>query len=201
MLDAARAAAETAARQILERLQDGTEQIHCDAWKYPFEIARALRGVVGVSVRTDPRRLLDAVMAAHGLLAGQLELEEHDFAAAGNFFDTVAAVWPAVRYGIGEGPLELAFKRAQKDGTPVTGATTDGYRRFVNLCRCLQELVGGEPIFLPGRRIGALWGVSRTMVHNWITLAVTDGHLVLVDGTHGPHRARRFRFVVVGSRS
>src|SRR3989442_8822373 len=135
-----------------------------------------------------------AVIRAHELLAP--ELADHAYGDLENFATAVAAALPKVRYAVGEGPLDLAWRQSQ--AAPVIIADPGRgrrYRAFLSFAFRLQQARGEDAIFLPGRKVGALLGVSHVVVQAWIALAVGDGYLEVVDGTHRPGRARRFRFI------
>jgi len=91
--------------------------------------------------------------------------------------------WERIRYGIGEGPLAVAFRQAKQapldlpEGDPWRDLET--YRLFVTLAFRLQLIKGDEPIFLPRRRIGELLARSHTQIMRYCANAVEHGYLEL----------------------
>ncbi|GEM_PF-2915967 len=93
--------------------------------------------------------------------------------------------WERIRYGIGEGPLAVAFRQAQQaplilpESDPWRDLET--YKLFVSLAFRLQLIKGDEPIFLPSRRIGDLLGRSHTQIVRYCAHAVDESYLQLVN--------------------
>lgn len=111
------------------------------------------------------------------------------------------AQWVICLYGLGEGPLDLAMKRARVE--PIffkTECTFDFYQRFLNLCYRLQEINGEEPIALPVHRVGEELRVTGATVSAYIKQATSERECYLVQvGNHkynreGAGKARTFRF-------
>lgn len=111
------------------------------------------------------------------------------------------AQWLVCLYGEGEGPLDLALKRARERPTAFqTACTCELYVPFLNLCDQLQRINAENPIALPVHKVGKKLGVSGATVGAYIKQAVQERYLVPV-GKHfynanGGGKARTFQFYV-----
>lgn len=163
------------------------------AWHWPWVLARRLRTAPGIERDTDPMlpAIQSAVHQAHEVL-GDL-VHETDFVEPGCLVAAVIAVWPKIVYADGEGPLELAIRRAA--AMPVIPQPSIGttYARLMAIAFHLQDAQGVHPILLPVHRIGAILRVSGAQVARLIQVAIRLGHLTVVDPSYRPGRVRRFR--------
>jgi hypothetical protein len=73
------------------------------------------------------------------------------------------------RIGLDENPIELAVSRATRAPLPeVPGFTGERIRRLAAICREMQLVTGGNPFFLPTRKLGEVLGVHWTQVGHWL---------------------------------
>lgn len=183
-VEARRIAAETAEELAAD---DG------DTWHWPWVLARRLRTVPGIERETDPMSpaIQSAVLQAHQVF-GDITLKT-DFAEPGCLVAAVIAIWSKVLYAAGEGPLEIAVRRAA--AMPIIPQPSIGrtYARLLSVAYHLQEVQGTAPILLPVHRLEAVLGVSARQVCNLINAALRLGHLEMVDPSYRPGHARRLR--------
>ncbi len=106
-------------------------------------------------------------------------------------------VWDRVEYRLGEGPLDVALRRAERMPLLPEGCedSEEPYARFISTAGWLQDFVGDKNIMLPCELLGALLGVSAMHISRLRAMAVKDGYLREVE-KHSAlrHRATEFRF-------
>jgi len=110
------------------------------------------------------------------------KLEWTDFNEIGQNEDgrvVFLAVWDAVRFLPGYGPVEAAVDKAKSNpvSLPAKWDRTPGYRRFVSIAYWLQQLVREANIYLPTRKFAALLDCSHETISRYIKFAVADGIL------------------------
>jgi hypothetical protein len=105
-----------------------------------------------------------------------------------------------VRFIPGMDPLDWAWQMAQEH--PLGAPPKSPYRRFgfygkvLGIAGWLQVLVGvKKAIYLPGRRVGKMLGISNRTVSTMCTYAVKDGLMEVIE-KHKMHRATRYRFKI-----
>lgn len=109
------------------------------------------------------------------------------------------AQWKLCPHGDGEGPLDLALKRAKASPHAFETECAFGfYVQFLNLCDQLQGINRADPIALPVHEVGRRLGVTGATVSEYIKQALEERYLVQV-GNHcfnrnGAGKARTFHF-------
>jgi hypothetical protein len=188
------AAAQATAREWAIAFADDPGCVQRYGYRIPFEVARSIRAVPGVSERTKPTALLDGVLAAHKILAEHLV--DHDHGDGANFMTAFGVAWGQVKYPRGQGPLEVAVTRATETPIAIQTLWPGKYRLFLSVTYYLQQHAGDAPFFLAADKLGKLLCVEGRTVRNWITLAIGNGHLRYEDVTYEIRkRARTLRFV------
>jgi hypothetical protein len=112
--------------------------------------------------------------------------------------------WDAIRYVVGDTPLEAALERAQRIplrlAPEISESRPDGYARFIALAGWLQVLMGDHNILLPVQQVGELLNCNKATVGRYCRWAIEDGYLALVAkaerNPHGRGKAARYRFNV-----
>src|SRR5262249_13207899 len=133
--------------------------------------------------------------------------EEHDvwafwFADSGNSEDAgmeFLHIWDAIRYLPGLTPLQNAIEMAKTWSFVPSVCPTEGYRRFVTLAGCLQEVMGDRNILLPCHKLAKVLGCEPITISRYCKLAIAAGILrVMAPHTFsskaGNGTAREFRF-------
>ncbi|NJL26890.1 MAG: hypothetical protein HC897_02905 [Thermoanaerobaculia bacterium] len=111
-------------------------------------------------------------------------------------FEHFAHSWDAIRYPLGEAPLEQAIRLADEHPVVLPGHRSrrwEPYRRFIAICRWLQFACDGENFFLPVRKFGEILDVPIMTISNYRKRAERDGYLVLVK-EHEGRKATEYRF-------
>jgi hypothetical protein len=73
------------------------------------------------------------------------------------------------RIGLDENPIEVAVSRARSAPLPQVGGFSDErIRLLAAICREMQLLTGGNPFFLPTRKLVEVLGVHWTRVARWL---------------------------------
>src|SRR5262249_14871647 len=132
-----------------------------------------------------------AVVAAHEVFARAMVDDAYPDASL--LVAAVVGIWDRIIFAEGEGPLELAVRRAA--ATPVNPHPSVGrlYARLLSVAYHLQEHQGDKPILLPVHRLDTVLGVSPRHVGRLIDAAVRLGHLQMVDASYRPGQTRRLR--------
>ncbi|CAG0955961.1 hypothetical protein PHYC_00465 [Phycisphaerales bacterium] len=99
-------------------------------------------------------------------------------------FDTTwgefAAAWGRVKWGIGDGPIMEATRRAATVEPPVCAAEYGpNLRMLTAILRELQRAAGDSPIFLAGAKAAELVGVDRGTGTRYMHALVADGVLAV----------------------
>ena len=103
------------------------------------------------------------------------------------------------RMGLDENPIELAVCRAKAALLPqVPGFTDERVRLLVAICRELQQITGGNPFFLPTRKLAVTLGVHWTQVARWLRILANPLQVIhLAPGEirrRGGNRSPRYRY-------
>jgi len=73
--------------------------------------------------------------------------------------------------GLDQDPIEVAVSRAKASPLPqVQGFTDERIRLLVAICRELQQITGGNPFFLPTRKLAEKLGAHWTKVARWLRI-------------------------------
>jgi hypothetical protein len=144
----------------------------------------ALADVPVKELKPIVRRWFDAALPA---------ITTRDFDVTWGEFSTA---WGRVRWGIGDGPIMEATRRAATAEPPACAA---GYgpnlRMLVAILRELQRASGDSPIFLSGAKAAELVGVDRGTGTRYLQSLVADGVLEVVERPpRGAIRAIRYRY-------
>lgn len=169
------------------------------AWQLIFLLARRLQREFGVAsddllvfqpaVKAFCNAVVEAAcyQACTGVDLDDLEAQWLEF----------VAVWFKVQMPEGDGPLELAYQYAVKHPFAVQPAFSEAFVRFVNTACYLQQLRDDDPILLPVKRVGALFGRGEMFGSRLVSVATDAGFLRVVDSafSYRRHKAKTYRFV------
>lgn len=144
----------------------------------------ALRDKPARALKPHVRRWFDAALP---------RITTHDFDVTWGEF---AATWQRVRWGIGDGPIMDAVRRAAAADPPACAAEYGPpLRALVAILRELQRGAGESAIFLSGDKAADLVGVDRGTGSRYMQALVADGVLEVVERPpRGAKRAIRYRY-------
>jgi hypothetical protein len=169
------------------------------AYRTPlWSFSRAARSAFAEGATPD-----DAFFALDAAIArrGGWDILGTDMAAEDIYFEFVSN-WDAVRYRVGETPLENAVVKA--DAFPLTPqratgrrAFLVGYGRFVSIAGWLQVTMGNRSILLPVDMLARILHVVPMTISRYRKAAVKDGLLrVVCAHVYSKGQATEFRFNV-----
>jgi hypothetical protein len=103
------------------------------------------------------------------------------------------------RIGLDQDPTKVALARARTKPLPeVTGFSGQHVPLLAAICREMQSLMGGEPFFLPTRRLGEVLGAHWTRVASWLRSLEFFNVILLAPGEvrrRGDDRSPRYLYV------
>jgi len=107
-------------------------------------------------------------------------------------------IWDSIRYLPGRTPLDNAIERAKRTSFVPELCPTDGYRRFITLAGCLQEVMGDRNIYLPCHKLTDYLGCKAMTISRYRQMAVHAGIIKIISphkfSLTGMREATEFRF-------
>jgi hypothetical protein len=88
-----------------------------------------------------------------------------------DYYAEFLEVYGYARIGLDQNPIEVAVSRAKAAPlTQVHNFTDERIRLLVAICHEMQVLTGGNPFFLPTRKLGEVLGAHWTVVAHWLRI-------------------------------
>jgi len=186
------------ARSLAEKL---TAEGEFDEWKVFFRLARRLWSLEGVCDESYDGMLTAVATFIEELYGDEVSSDIDEFEENDERWLVFVDAWFKVRYPEGQGPLEVAFRKAEANPVQMEHRFRNkDYGRFISMCYYLQADRGGDPILLPVERVGALFGKDKMHGSRLVRIARRAGKLRLGSEYHrGAHRARMFYFDLRGT--
>jgi hypothetical protein len=164
-----------------------------------FRLARALKALEKTAAHFSKKDRMDAFdqWYAEAHKRGVLRAEQNRDQYLLEFMHALKQA----KYPLGEGPAELAWKRAQSEPLPPEAAVFESAecKSLVGFCYQLHLLSKGKPWFLAARTAAALTGRSHTLIATWLS-ALVEMEVLRVVEPHTATKATRYQYAAEGAK-